>query len=170
MARFVIMDYDKAQDAIVASANTADEKSAIEAVPREQHLPNRVAVVRTSSIQEFFVLSSELLDETPTLIVREGNTVNDKTPPAEPQGLSARVVPIDSGVDKHNVVMLEWTPGGMDEDLAGFYVYRDGVQIGGAGTLTFVDATVDAGEHVYDVHAVDTAGNKSQPATVTITV
>jgi hypothetical protein len=167
MARYVIMDYDKAMAAIVSQQNTVDEMSAIQAVPKEQHLPNRVAVVRTSSIQEFFVLASELLDETPTLVVREGEIVNDKTPPATPQGLSAH-----NAADEQrgtSMTVLEWFPGAADQDLMGFVVYRDGVQIGLAGTLSFVDPGVAPGEHVYDVHAIDTAQNKSQPATVTIT-
>lgn len=166
MARFVLMDYDKAMAAVVASANTADEKSAVESVPREQHLPNRVAVVRTSSIQEFFVLSSELLDETPTLIVREGSTVNDKNPPATPEALQAHAVAVEGST----MIVLEWVPGAADTDLQGFVVYRDGVPIGTAGTLRFVDPGAPPGERVYDVHAIDTAMNKSQPATVTVDV
>lgn len=168
MARYIIMDYDKAMAAVVASANTIDEKSAVESVPKEQHLPNRVAVVRTSAIQEFFVLASELLDETPTLIVRDSTIINDKTPPAAPASLAAQQTTLSDGGTQ--VVVLTWEPGGMDQDLAGFYVYRDGVQIGGAGVLMFVDGTVPDGDHVYDVHAVDNAGNKSEPATVTVAV
>lgn len=169
MARYAIFDYDKAMSAIVASANTSDEKSAIESVPTGQPLPMRCAVIRTSAIEEFFVLSSELLDSTPTLIVRDTGVVSDSTPPAQPTELVARTEKLGD----LDVVVLDWQPGGPDQDLAGFMVYRDGVLIGVSGVLTFVDSTVsytEAGEHVYDVHAVDQAQNKSQPATVTITL
>lgn len=170
MARFVIMDYDKAMSSMVAYANTADERSAIESLPEAQQLPNRVAVIRTAAIQEFFVLSSALIDEAPTLIVRDHGVVNDKEPPATPEALTASVRMLGEGDEQRGIVVLEWLPGGPDEDLAGFMVYRDGVLIGVAGNLTFADLTASADRHTYDVHAIDNAQNKSQPVTVVVTL
>lgn len=170
MARFVIMDYDKAQAAIVAPANTADETSAIESVPSEVPLPTRVAVVRTDAIKEFFVLDSSVSGAPPKLVMREGESTNDGHAPAPPEQLSGRTDTLDNGTLL--VVVLEWLPGGMDHDLMGFVIYRDGVQIGLSGTLRFIDtgAAAIAGPHVYDVHALDTDQNKSDAATVIVTI
>lgn len=163
MARYYIMDLASAMNAVIAESNSSDPRSAIEAVPGTTKMPNRVAVIRTSSIEEFFVV--EPVEGTPNLVVRGGGVVpgTDTTPPAAPTDLSVNIT--------NGEVHLTWVPGGQEADLRGFMIYRDGEWIALVGTISFVDSGVEpGGEYVYDVHAMDSSNNKSQPATVTVTV
>jgi subtilase family serine protease len=89
----------------------------------------------------------------------------DTTPPRAPAGLTADVVrtPPDAAE-----IRLAWEPLG-DGDLAGYLVFRDGVQLTPAPIVAVasIDAGRPDGSYVYSVRAVDVAGNQGAPAVVT---
>jgi subtilase family serine protease/Tol biopolymer transport system component/fibronectin type 3 domain-containing protein len=80
----------------------------------------------------------------------------DVTPPRSPQNLSARV---DGAT-----VRLTWAPVTDADDLAGYYVYRDGKYRGWAEVPAFDDTAVPVGAHVYTVTAADLSENESLPS------
>ncbi|MDX2000453.1 MAG: CARDB domain-containing protein, partial [Thermoanaerobaculia bacterium] len=82
----------------------------------------------------------------------------DQTPPAAPTGLVA-VSP--NGLDAE----LDWNPNS-EPDLAGYFVYRDGVKITPLPVPTneYLDLGLTEGPYVYTVTAVDLAGNESGPS------
>ncbi len=80
----------------------------------------------------------------------------DKIPPSPPRDLEA----LPSGRD----VYLQWSPS-TSGDLAGYIIIRDGKPLTGKITSTsYWDRNLKPGKHIYQVVAVDRAGNKSQPS------
>jgi chitodextrinase len=91
----------------------------------------------------------------PHLVIMVGS---DEAPPSVPTGLAATV-------HGPRLVSLAWSPSTDDVGVAGYAVYRDGVEIGatsGAGATSFTDSGLAPGStHAYAVDAVDAAGNRS---------
>lgn len=84
-------------------------------------------------------------------------TVKDLTPPAQPQALTA----IRAGGDR---VKLLWLASTDDIGVAGYYIYRDGVQLNTApvtGTSFITGAPRGRIVYTYTVIAADTSGNLS---------
>jgi fibronectin type 3 domain-containing protein len=100
--------------------------------------------------------------------------MKDIFPPQAPSGLEA--VPGGANASDRSID-LSWTPNS-DTDLAGYFVYRQEIDLNGAatGTVTrlnttpvvgpaYRDQTAMAGRrYAYHVTAVDTAGNESVPS------
>lgn len=79
----------------------------------------------------------------------------DVTPPSVPTGLAA------TGTT-HTATTLTWTASTDDEAMAGYLVFRDGVQVATPTGTTFSDSGLTAGAtYAYTVKAVDAAGNAS---------
>ena len=92
----------------------------------------------------------------------------DTTPPAAPAGLRSQVTKASEG---YGSVRLTWNANA-EPDLAGYRIWRDGVDLAGD---SFPDPTRDdadriEGRYVYAVAAVDRAGNVSPKATLTVRV
>ena len=84
-------------------------------------------------------------------------TPPDTTPPSAPTGLAVTGLS-DSQVN------LGWNPSTDDVALAGYTIYRDGVELGTveAGVNGYVDSTVTlATSYTYTIDAFDVAGNHS---------
>ncbi|GAA3435534.1 cellulose binding domain-containing protein [Kutzneria kofuensis] len=88
----------------------------------------------------------------------------DTTAPSVPANLAATGVTSSS-------VSLSWSPATDNVGVAGYRVYRDGVQVGTPTGATFTDTGLSAASrHTYTVAAYDAAGNVSaQSAGVTAT-
>jgi Gametolysin peptidase M11 len=97
--------------------------------------------------------------------------VNMAAPPLDQQSPSA---PTGLGHTMLGTTLrLSWTGSADNVGISSYPVYRDGVEIGSAGTTSFDDATVTPGQHVYTVYAQDEAANRSAssaPYVVTVTV
>ncbi len=95
--------------------------------------------------------------------------ITDKTPPTVPTGLALKTAPTSS------TVSLTWTASTDNEvkasGLAGYRVYRDGVQIASVNDTKYTDSSATASTtYVYSVKAYDNIGNVSAgstPLTVT---
>ncbi|MBO0460290.1 chitinase [Enterococcus sp. DIV1298c] len=83
----------------------------------------------------------------------------EKTPdtekPSQPTNLA--------GTATHSTVALSWTRSTDDRGVAGYYIYRDGKQVGRSTTNAFTDTELEATtEYSYTVKAFDAAGNVSE--------
>jgi uncharacterized lipoprotein YddW (UPF0748 family) len=91
-------------------------------------------------------------------------TPADTTPPSVPANLTATAV-------SSTRIDLSWDVSTDNIGVAGYNVYRDGVQIGTSGTTNFSDVTCSPSTtYTYEVSAYDAAGNesaKSAPASAT---
>jgi chitodextrinase len=91
----------------------------------------------------------------PHLIITVGT---DEAPPSVPTGLAATV-------HGPRLISLSWNASTDDVGVAGYAVYRDGVEVGatsGADSTSFTDGGLAPGStHDYAVDAVDAAGNRS---------
>src|SRR5262249_9568151 len=82
--------------------------------------------------------------------------VKDTTAPSRPGGLK---VPV-AGTTQ---VALSWSASTDNVGVTGYQVYRDGVLVGTAPSLNYLDSGLAPGSsHSYTVRAVDAAGNTSQ--------
>jgi hypothetical protein len=88
----------------------------------------------------------------------------DSTPPSQPQDLVADATAPTS-------VSLSWTASIDEIGVTGYVLFRDGVQVATPAGTGYTDTTVAADHtYVYEVEAVDAAGNRSArsaPAPVT---
>jgi chitodextrinase len=88
----------------------------------------------------------------------------DTTPPSQPTGLTGTA----SGSTGAN---LSWNASTDKVGVTGYIVTRDGVQVGTPTTTSFADTGLTAGTtHSYTVVARDAAGNRSTPASVSVTI
>ncbi|MCM0082546.1 fibronectin type III domain-containing protein [Geomonas sp. Red32] len=85
--------------------------------------------------------------------------LSDTTPPSAPAGVAASAPTSGS-------VVLTWTANSVSDGVAGYLVFRDGVQVANITTgTTFTDPTVVGGvTYSYTVEAYDAAGNLSPPS------
>jgi chitodextrinase len=88
---------------------------------------------------------------------------SDTVPPTAPSGLGATAV-------NGGRVDLTWTASSDNVAVAGYRVFRNGVQIGATTATTYSDTTaVPSTSYTYHVVAYDTSGNVSSPSnTVTV--
>jgi hypothetical protein len=87
----------------------------------------------------------------------------DTTPPTAPTNLTATAV-------TPNEVDLSWTASTDNQLVAGYKVFRDGVQIGTSTTTNYVDTGVSGGTtYTFSVRAYDLVGNTSDAASATVT-
>jgi hypothetical protein len=87
----------------------------------------------------------------------------DEEPPTAPAGLSASM-----GAEG---MELQWSASSDDFGVERYVVFRDGSQIGGSASTSFLDSFSAAGEHDYVVYAEDKARNRSlasEPVTATV--
>jgi len=98
-----------------------------------------------------YVLRLEVLDRAENLGSASVAFSVDTTPPAAPAGLS--------GVIEAAIPSLDWQAGAED-DIAGYRVYRDGVQVstGLVTSTSFRDESLADGRYRYSVRAEDNAG------------
>ncbi len=86
------------------------------------------------------------------------------TPPTVPNGLTATAV-------SSSVINLSWTPSTDGLGVSGYYVFRNGTQVGTIAGTTYQDTGLSASTtYSYTVEAYDPAGNvsaQSSPASVT---
>lgn len=90
------------------------------------------------------------------IIVWKNNPFKDLTPPSIPGGLRAAAV-------SSSQANLVWSAS-TDEKLSvsGYYIYRNGVQIGNAASTSYVDTGLSpSSPYTYSVAAYNTAGNIS---------
>jgi len=100
--------------------------------------------------------------------IDEVDLVVDNGPPAAPTGLVAAV----SGVDAD----VHWNPNG-EADLLGYLLYRDGQPVNAPNgvmpadlralalaDVRYLDRAIPDGSHIYQVYAIDQAGNRSGPS------
>ena len=88
---------------------------------------------------------------------------NDAIPPTAPSNLTASAI-------NWNQVALDWGAGSDNIGVAGYQIFRNGVQIASASRTSYVDTTTQAQTtYRYSVKTVDTAGQTS-PASNTVTV
>jgi hypothetical protein len=89
-----------------------------------------------------------------TVQVAMGPPPRDTQAPTAPSGLRHTV-----GGD--GAVRLAWSASSDNTGVSGYRLLRDGVEIAGTVTPSFLDASATAGPHVYTVYADDAAGNRS---------
>jgi chitodextrinase len=107
------------------------------------------------------------LDSTGKTLSAEGALAvsgNDTTPPSIPNGLLSTNV-------KHNSVTLNWWASRDNVGVAGYRVYRDGIEVGTSSSAEYTDTglSVDT-TYSYTVSAYDAKGNigsQSSPTSVT---
>jgi Gametolysin peptidase M11 len=58
-------------------------------------------------------------------------------------------------------VRLAWAASSDNTGVAGYAIFRDGVEVGSSASTSYQDASVLPGPHVYTVYADDAAGNRS---------
>jgi hypothetical protein len=91
----------------------------------------------------------------------------DTEPPTAPTNLTG----VNAGNDVDNLrVVLDWDASSDDVGVAGYRIYRDGVQVHVVDDGSTDDTDWPRCGHVYDyaVRAYDAAGNLSEPAEVTV--
>lgn len=72
------------------------------------------------------------------------------------------------GLEVEAGVKLEWAPGADNYGVAGYHVYRDGLEVGTSKTTQFVDRGPGIGSHTYTVVTEDAAGLLSAPSAPTV--
>ena len=83
------------------------------------------------------------------------NASTDHTPPSDPTALTATT----RGASE---IDLAWTASTDDTAVAGYRIYRDGVEVGTSPTNSYADTgLVPATTHSYQVSAYDSSGNQS---------
>ena len=107
------------------------------------------------------------LDSTGRTLSAEGDLAvsgNDTTPPGMPNGLLSTNV-------KHSSVMLNWWASRDNVGVAGYRVYRNGIEVGTSSFTEYTDTGLSVGTtYSYTVAAYDTKGNisnQSAPTSVT---
>jgi Big-like domain-containing protein len=80
----------------------------------------------------------------------------DQQSPSAPTGLSHTML--------GTTLRLSWAGSADNVGVTSYAVFRDGVEIGTAGSNSFDDAGVSSGQHVYTVYAQDEAANRSAPS------
>ena len=96
--------------------------------------------------------------------VTVSNSTSDTTPPSVPSGLSATA-------QSSTQILLTWNASTDNVGVAGYRIYRAGVQVGTSTATSFTDSSLTAATtYSYSVAAYDAAGNVSaQSATVSAT-
>ena len=86
----------------------------------------------------------------------------DVLPPSIPGGLT--------GTPGNGVAILAWTASTDDGAVAGYNIYRNGSLVTNVGSTGYTDAGLTNGTaYGYEVTAIDTVGNESLPAEVSVT-
>jgi thermitase len=93
-----------------------------------------------------------------------GTVTTDTTAPSVPTGVTGAAV-------SSTQIKLSWSPSTDNVGVAGYKVYRGGVQVGTSATAAYSDTTLSASTaYTYTVAAYDAAGNVSaQSSAVTVT-
>jgi fibronectin type 3 domain-containing protein len=153
---------------ILRAAGTSSNYVMIATVTRPGYTDSSVAASTSYSyqIRAFSSNGTRSAASSPALSVTTGAVVNvgDTTPPSTPANLTASATA--------NAVALTWTASVKstgDGIVAGYRVYRDGVQIAGvtpqsagAATISYIDNSVRANSsYRYTVRAFDNPGNLS---------
>jgi chitodextrinase len=87
----------------------------------------------------------------------------DTTPPSTPTGLQSTAVNLQS-------ITLSWTASTDNVAVAGYQVYRNGVLVGSPTATTYTDTGLSTGTaYQYTVKAIDTSGNLSAAAALSVT-
>ncbi len=96
--------------------------------------------------------------------ISSGTNSGDTTPPSVPTGLTANTISASQ-------VNLTWTASTDNVGVAGYDVYRNGIQVGTTTTNSYPDSGLTASTtYTYTVSAYDSAGNVSaQSASASVT-
>ncbi len=101
------------------------------------------------------------LNVSPPASIQAG-TAPDSQPPTAPGSLT--------GSPGNGVAILSWTASSDDGAVAAYRIYRDGVLVDTTAATGYTDAGLTNGtSYAYEVTAIDTAGNESDPAAVSVT-
>src|SRR5262249_10652654 len=136
-----------------APPNSPADGGFIQAGNPEEGGADRLAAVDIPEYGVIMILNGTTTGADTWLYKHDGNPGGpiDTTPPTVPTGLTA--VAISSGQ-----INLSWNPSSDDVGVAGYNVYRDGVQIPGTFGTTFQDTGLtSATPHSYTVAAYDAA-------------
>ncbi len=133
---------------------------------RKSEQTKRIPVPPAGTTYRFFVVAVDVTSQESLPSDTLRFTVEDKTPPAPPQGVRARV-PEEEAVEVNWLISPE-------PDVAGYHVYRTTRVIEKGTRLTseplpsdstsYIDSTfAGGGQYIYRITAVDSAGNESGP-------
>ncbi len=105
-----------------------------------------------------YILGLRVEDRAGNVAETAASIVVDTVPPAAPENLRA-------AVENQRDGRLDWDPSSED-DLAGYFVYRDGVRLTASPVVpvTYLDPALLEGVYTYTVSAVDLAGLESEPS------
>jgi chitodextrinase len=112
-------------------------------------------MTRTKRLKNVFVTAGTTLAA--ALIITSASLAfaADTTPPSTPTGLSASAVSLSQ-------INLSWTASTDDVGVAGYGVFRNGLQVGTTTAISYSDSGLAAGtSYSYAVDAFDAAGNLS---------
>jgi hypothetical protein len=112
----------------------------------------------TNTNNDFMIFNGN----TQSFLTYLGAPVVDTTPPTIPAGLA-------SSVSNGNVI-LTWSPSTDGGGVAGYRVYRDGVQATTTTGLSVSFSNQPSGTYVYGISAFDTSGNESAKAALSVVV
>ena len=105
----------------------------------------------------FYLVTAEDATQNVSLPSNEAvvTTVGDTIAPTSPLNVSAAALALDQ-------ISVAWSPSTDDVGVAGYYVFRNGSQIGSSNTTTLIDAgLLPSTTYMYRVTAYDAAGNMS---------
>ena len=132
-----------------------------------------VSVDHIASINLAQRITKAGIDISQQTIYGEDSTNPTPTPTPDPEDKEAPSIPTDltaSNVTETSVT-LNWTASTDNKGVAGYYVYRDGQQVGQTATTNYIDKYLMAGStYIYTVKAFDHSGNvseHSQPLSIT---
>jgi hypothetical protein len=129
-------------------------------------------VVLASDPRGFAYRHAELALTPPTPVTDPG----DRQPPTTPSALRAQVISPESVVLSWDAANDgdRWVPGGTGVPVAGYVVSRNGVEVDTVTSTSMEDQARTAGQATeaasieYSITAVDAAGNRSAPVTLTV--
>ena len=114
------------------------------------------------TLYEYSVLALDAAGNASAPAQTSGTTAPDVTDPSVPGSLT--------GTPGNGTAVLAWTASTDDGSVAGYQVWRGATLLDTVSTTGYTDVGLTNGtEYVYQVIAVDAAGNDSAPASVSVT-
>lgn len=115
-----------------------------------------------NTLYQYSVVALDAAGNASTAANTSGTTAADTTPPSVPGMLA--------GTPGNGIANLTWNASTDDGVVTGYRVYRNGGLLGTVTATAFSDSGLTNGTaYTYEVRAVDSANNVSNPATVVVT-